>query len=257
MSCRALDRVYDAAYLESEEGIELAHPLGVTLGQVVVDSDNMHAASLKSVEVGRQRRHESLTFTCLHLGDTSLMQDHSSDELHSEVLHAKAPPRALAAYRESLRKDVVESLSLSEPVPEFLSLSSQLVIGQSLHRLVVRLDDVDSLFYLFYFLCIKISEDLFNQTHLILLPFSVLVCGSRCVNGADQRESRVNLVSCTAGVLRSGRMFETESRYPVRRRKLPALANVGGCNDRFASFEMSIYIDTASSIHFLPAYPPL
>ena len=39
------------------------------------------------------------------------------------------------------------------------------IIGQLLHRLVIRLDDVDGLFDFLYFLCIKISEDLFNQTH--------------------------------------------------------------------------------------------
>ena len=34
-----------------------------------------------------------------------------------------------------------------------------------------------------------------------------------------------DLASCTDGEQRSGWMFETESRYPQRRRKLPALAS--------------------------------
>ena len=79
----------NASDLEPEEGVELAHPLSVTLCQVVIDCYNMHAPAFESVEVCRQGSYQSLTFTSLHLGDAALMENYASDELHSEVLHSQ------------------------------------------------------------------------------------------------------------------------------------------------------------------------
>ena len=45
----------DDADLEAEEAVDLAHPLGVALGEVVVDGDEVHALAGERVEVGGQR----------------------------------------------------------------------------------------------------------------------------------------------------------------------------------------------------------
>ena len=58
--------VDDYADAESEEAVQLAHPLGIALGQVVVDRDHMHAAPAKRIEINRKRGDQRLAFAGLH-----------------------------------------------------------------------------------------------------------------------------------------------------------------------------------------------
>ena len=57
----------------SHKVIDLSHPLRVTLGQVIVDCDDMDASALQSVEIGGHCGDQRLTFTCAHLGDAALV----------------------------------------------------------------------------------------------------------------------------------------------------------------------------------------
>ena len=45
--------------------------------------------ALQRIQISRKCRYQCLTFTCLHLCDTSLMQDNTTDNLYSVMLHAK------------------------------------------------------------------------------------------------------------------------------------------------------------------------
>ena len=63
----------DAIHRESVEHIERSHPLGVTLGEVVVDGYHMHTVACEGVEEHRQCGDESLTLTGCHLGNLTLM----------------------------------------------------------------------------------------------------------------------------------------------------------------------------------------
>ena len=54
--------------------MHLAHPLGVALGQVVVDRDDVHAFTGQGVEVGGQRPDQGLALTGAHLGDVAQVQ---------------------------------------------------------------------------------------------------------------------------------------------------------------------------------------
>ncbi len=72
---------------ESQELVEAAHPLGVTLGQVVIDGDHVDAFARKCVEIDGQCCHEGFTFTRGHLGDLAGMQHHATDELHIVMAH--------------------------------------------------------------------------------------------------------------------------------------------------------------------------
>ena len=60
------DTVYNAAYCQSEECVKLAHPFHVSLCQVVVDCNDVHAFSFQRVQIRRECSNEGLTFTCLH-----------------------------------------------------------------------------------------------------------------------------------------------------------------------------------------------
>ena len=91
-----VEAVHDHADREPEELVDLPHPLGVALGEVVVDGDDMDAAAGERVEIDRQRRHQRLALAGLHLGDPALVQDHAADQLHVEMALSDAcawPPR--------------------------------------------------------------------------------------------------------------------------------------------------------------------
>ena len=106
-------RVDDDADAQAEEIVELPHPLGVALGEVVVHGDDVDAFALERVEVAGQRRHERLAFARAHLGDRALVEDHAADELHVVVAHLERALARLTADGERLVQDVVEGRALS------------------------------------------------------------------------------------------------------------------------------------------------
>ena len=63
----------DDARGKSEEGVELAHALGVAPGKVVVHRDQVDAASGEGVEVDRERGYERLALAGGHLRDAPLV----------------------------------------------------------------------------------------------------------------------------------------------------------------------------------------
>ena len=81
--------VVEAADRQAEIREDVAHPLRVAAGEVVVDRDEVGTAAGERVEIERQRRDERLAFTRRHLGDLALVEDHAADELH--VVRAPCP----------------------------------------------------------------------------------------------------------------------------------------------------------------------
>ncbi len=90
----------DAVDAESVEHIERTHPFGVTLGEVVIHGDHMHALARKRVQEHGQRRDESLSLTRGHLGNLSLMKDDAADELHIVMDHV--PGDSVASGRPAV-----------------------------------------------------------------------------------------------------------------------------------------------------------
>ena len=77
----------DAIHTQSVEHIERTHPLRVTLCQIVIHCDNMHTIASQCIEEHRKRCHERLTFTRCHFRNLTLMQNHTTEELHIIVNH--------------------------------------------------------------------------------------------------------------------------------------------------------------------------
>ena len=77
----------DAIDAQAVEHVERTHPLGVTLGEVVVDGHHMHTVAGEGVEEHGQSCHEGLTFTRRHLGNLALMQHDTTEQLHVVVNH--------------------------------------------------------------------------------------------------------------------------------------------------------------------------
>ena len=104
--------VDDHAHRQPQELVDLAHPLGVALGQVVVHRDHVDPVPGQSVQVAGQRGHQRLALAGLHLGDLALVQHHAADQLHVEVAHLHRAPARLAHHRKGLGKNLVQRLPL-------------------------------------------------------------------------------------------------------------------------------------------------
>src|SRR5262249_35350963 len=115
-------RVIQARHGKAQVLEDVAHPLRVAPGEVVVDGDQVCATAGERVEVKRQRGDEGLAFTGRHLGDLALVQHHATDELDvvghhipdelvSSHLHcgAEKPAAGLAHRGECLGEQIVEA----------------------------------------------------------------------------------------------------------------------------------------------------
>ena len=128
--------------LELEEAVDMAHPLGVALGEIVVDGDDMDALTGECVEIAGKRGDEGLALARLHLGDHTVMQSHSADELHVEVAQTERAARGLAHNGESIGQQVVEGLPRCESLAQDPRLILELL---GVHGLVLGLETVDGI----------------------------------------------------------------------------------------------------------------
>ena len=103
----------NAADLQTEEAINLAHPFGVARREIVIYRNHINAASGQSVQVYRQGRHQRLAFAGPHLGDLALMQHESADHLHIKMPHPGGAHTGLAHQRESFRQNFVQDFLLA------------------------------------------------------------------------------------------------------------------------------------------------
>ncbi|MCU0293902.1 MAG: hypothetical protein MUF10_18275 [Thermoanaerobaculaceae bacterium] len=146
--------VLDAPHGQAQEPVDLPHPLGVALGQVVVDGDHVHAAAGEGVQHHRQRGDQGLALARPHLGDLARVQHHAADELDVEVAHPEGAPRCLAHQREHLHEVLVEDrlhvraprdvllrqLGRAHLVLDARQPRPQLVVGQGLQLRLQRVD---------------------------------------------------------------------------------------------------------------------
>ena len=75
------------SYGKTEKAVELAHPLRVAAGEIIVDGYYVNAFSGKSVEVSGQCCDEGFALARFHLGNTTLVKYDTADYLNREVLH--------------------------------------------------------------------------------------------------------------------------------------------------------------------------
>ena len=130
--------------VEPEEAVDLAHPFGVALGEVVVDGDDVHALAGERVEIDGKRGNQGLAFAGLHLGDLAFVQDHAADQLHVEMALAKGSPGGLAHGGEGGLQEVVEIGAFGDLLFEFVGAGAQLVVGELLDLRLQGVDGVDA-----------------------------------------------------------------------------------------------------------------
>ena len=109
-----VEPVHDHADGEAEETVDLAHPFGVALGQIVVDGDHVHAAPGHGVEVDRERGDQRLAFAGLHFGNLAFVQDHAADQLHVEMALADGALGRFAHGGKGRHQNVVERSAVGD-----------------------------------------------------------------------------------------------------------------------------------------------
>ena len=135
--------VLDDADRHPEEPVDLAHPLGVAAGEVVVHRDDVDALALERVQVGGQRRDERLALARLHFRDPALVQHDAANELDVEMPHVQGAASGLANDRERFRQDVVERGAVGHALAQLRRLLAQHQVAQGLDGRLERVDGFD------------------------------------------------------------------------------------------------------------------
>ena len=74
-------------HTQAMEHIDGSHPLRVTLGQIIVHRYHMNTVTGKGIQEDGECSRKSLTFTREHLGNLTLVQYRTSEELYIKVYH--------------------------------------------------------------------------------------------------------------------------------------------------------------------------
>ncbi len=163
LSFGVVQLVLDDANRHAEEAIDLAHPLGVAAGQVVVHRDHVDALAFEGVQVGGQGRDERLAFARLHLGDPPAVQHHAADELDVEMAHVEHAPAGLAHDGERLRQHLIERRAAGHAVAELDGLRAQPGVIEAAHRALELVDARDDRPKPFQFPFVLRADDLGEQ----------------------------------------------------------------------------------------------
>ena len=116
------------AHSQTQEVVELAHPLSISVGKVVIYCDYMHSLASQSIEVNRQRGRQRFAFTRAHLGDLPVVQRHPTEHLDVEMTHFHHPLRSLPHHRKCLWQKRIQCLTLFRAGLEFQCLGTQRVV---------------------------------------------------------------------------------------------------------------------------------
>ena len=84
--------------IEPHELVNASHPFSVETCQVIVDRDDVDAVARQAVEICRQSRHKSLSFTGLHFCNPAKVKRCPAHELHIKMALSDYSTRSLAHH---------------------------------------------------------------------------------------------------------------------------------------------------------------
>ncbi len=155
--------VDDQAHRKPQEAVHLAHPLGLELGQVVVDGDHVHALAGQRVQDRREGGGERLALAGAHLRDAALVQHDRADELHVERPLAQHPHARLAYQRVGLRQQPVKVRAALGLLPKLRDARAHGVVGQLVDLALQGVDLVHGLAQPFDFALVGRRQYLFQE----------------------------------------------------------------------------------------------
>ena len=161
--------VNDATDCHPEETVDLAHPLCVTLCQIIVDRDDVNALALQRIQVRRKRGDKRLALARLHLCNTALMQNHAAQQLYVKVAH---PDGTLACFPhdgKGFAEKIVQRFAAAQSLPKPFGLRTKFLIR---HCLINGLKSIDLRYARMQFLqfaLARVAEQFVQKSHAILL----------------------------------------------------------------------------------------
>ena len=92
--------------------MNLSHPLRISFCKVIIDGYDADTFAFQCIQVCRQCRNKCLTFTGLHLCNTSLVKNDTTDNLYAVMLHAEHTFCCFTNRCKCFRQKVIQSLAL-------------------------------------------------------------------------------------------------------------------------------------------------
>ena len=151
----------------------LAHPLCITLCQVIVDGNDMYPFPLQRIQISRKRRYQGLTFTGFHFCNTSLVQNNSTDELYPVMLHIENSLGCFPYYRKRFRQKIIQGFPCGKSLFKLISLCCQLCVRKSLHGRTKLLDLVNQPFDPFQLPFTMCTKYLLNKIHMPVSSYTM------------------------------------------------------------------------------------
>ena len=139
------ETVHDAADGEAQEAIDLAHPIRVAAGEIVVHGDDVDAETGQRVQIDGQGGDERLAFARPHLRDVAAVEHHAAHELDVEMALAERALGRLADGCESFRQDVVQIFAAGQTCFKRVRHRPQFGVGLGLELVLERVDFLDAL----------------------------------------------------------------------------------------------------------------
>ena len=159
-------RIVDA-YGKSQKLEYFTHPLCVTLCKIFVDGNDMHAFFVERLQICGKSRNKRLTFTCTHLGNSSLIEDHAAHELNVEVSHSQHSVACLSYRSKRFGKQSFEAFALFASLHKSLRASFKFIVAHSLVSIFESYYFVDRLINSFEFPVVVRRKNLAQNTHFL------------------------------------------------------------------------------------------
>ena len=159
--------MHDAAHREAEEAVNLAHPLGVALGKVIVHRNDVHAMPRKGVQICGQGFGDGLSFAGFHFRNAALMQHDAAQKLHIEMPLSNGALRRFPHDRKRLRQKVIERFARTEPRLEFRSLCAQGLVRKRMHFRLKAVDALHLRHQLFHPAFARVAKQFINKAHFL------------------------------------------------------------------------------------------
>ena len=115
--------VQDLTNGEAKRMINSAHPLCITLCQVIIHRDQVYAPSGQCIKIKRHGGDKGFSFAGLHLGNGAVVQHDAADELNIIGPFAQNASCSFPGNGKGLKKQISQGLSLGNPLLEFNGLS--------------------------------------------------------------------------------------------------------------------------------------
>ena len=149
--------------------MNLSHPFRISFCQVVIDGNDVNAFSFQRIQVRRECRYQGLSFTGLHLGNSSLMENDSAHELYPVMFHMDGTVCGFSYNGKGLHQQIIQCLAIGQPLFKLDGFSTKFFIGQRLHLFIQCFNGIYQFGNSFYFSFTFVSKKYICKTHNFLL----------------------------------------------------------------------------------------